>query len=156
MAAGSVAYAQTDAEVCANRASEIQAGMTRADIDKSMRKDGGVSGIYKQERYFFSGLSFPMSLNGLSVAGLVCKLNIDFKPDGLPLEVYNDPDRFYKWRIDSQQGTSRPATPGVLKRFWRTISNPFRSTTNRSTFRDPSTDVVVRISAPFVELLIFD
>jgi hypothetical protein len=60
--------------------------MTRADIDKSMRKDGGVSGIYKQERYFFNGLSFPMSLNGLSVAGLVCKLNIDFKPDGVPLE----------------------------------------------------------------------
>jgi hypothetical protein len=132
--------------------------MTRADIAESMRKDGGVSGIYKQERYFFSDLSFAMSLNGLSVGGLVCKLNMDFKPKGMPLEVYNDPDRFHQWWIESHRG-SRPsdsAKPGLLKRFWRTMSYPFRPSPKGSTPSDRGTDVVVRVSSPFIDLVIYD
>src|SRR5262245_34056424 len=66
------AYAQSDLERCQQKAQAIKTGMTRGDVQQLASWDGGISGIYKEERFYFR--DFYLSGNR------VCKLVIDFRP----------------------------------------------------------------------------
>jgi hypothetical protein len=118
--------------------------------------------VSEEEIFFGWTFSVQYFFRGLYFANGVCKLNLDFKPKDMPVDVYNDPDRFHQWLVQTRFGSTppqEPARPGPLKRFWRAISHPFRQTPKGSgagILRDDGGDVVVRVSAPYIDLTIPD
>ena len=140
------AHAQNPVQDCQRLTSEIKIGMTRADVEKRMGHDGGIAGIYKGERLYFTGKDFTDGATGRSV---ICKLSIDFRPAGLSDAIYLDPNRFRQWRDERLKARRQ----GLLRRAWHGI---IRSKAGYpSPFRDP-TDEVVNISTPFLEQPIYD
>ena len=67
------------------KAAAIHPGMTRAEIESRMMHDGGLAGIFHGERLYFPS------------GGKLCMLNIDFRPYGVSVAIFNDPDKMAQW-----------------------------------------------------------
>jgi hypothetical protein len=90
-------FAQSQMADCVAKTSSIHVGMTRADIESLMVHDGGLSGMFKEERLYFTG---PVSGGPFDIRQAdqeVCMLNIDFRPYGIPDAIYNDANKFAQW-----------------------------------------------------------
>ncbi|MBX9724071.1 MAG: hypothetical protein K2X81_21875 [Candidatus Obscuribacterales bacterium] len=59
----------------------VKVGMTRAEVEKKLTVDGGISTSFKSERYVVKASSTPG-------ASKVSKVDISFKPAGMSDEVY--------------------------------------------------------------------
>ena len=165
---------QRGMEDCRRLAGEIKVGMTRADISARMAQEGGIGGIYKNERaYYFTAKG---SLLGFYAAGekyaRLCKLRFDFRPLGMPEEDYDDPERFSLWirnhyeKLRNEKGSVTSPCPSkqsfsLPMRILRRIAHPIRGTSPPVCpgplliLGEPS-DEVVRISGPFLEFMIVD
>jgi hypothetical protein len=71
--------------------------MTRAKIGALVEHDGGRMGIFKGERFFFTGLKQGEQPSKEWWKGKFCMVNIDFRPYGLPDATFDDVDRFAQW-----------------------------------------------------------
>ena len=89
------------------KATAIKEGMTREDVKKLMSQDGGIFAPYKHERYYFSGFYLP--------DGKVCKIDIAFRPQGMPQDVYKDPNRFAEWLRTSRRSDPTDEVVGLSK-----------------------------------------
>ncbi len=59
----------------------VRVGMTRAEVEKDLHVDGGLSTAFKSERYV-------VNASGTARGGKVAKVDISFKPAGMSDEVY--------------------------------------------------------------------
>jgi len=66
----------------------LKAGVTRADVERECKMDGGISVPFYSERYIVPG--YPEYKKSVMV-------DIQFKPVGVPDDVYKDPQRFRDW-----------------------------------------------------------
>ncbi len=82
----SFAYEKEQMEDCTTKASTIHPGMTRAEIESRMTRDGGIMGIFKWERLYFA-----------SPKENFCMLTIDFRPHGVSDATFNDVNKFGQW-----------------------------------------------------------
>jgi len=88
--------------------------MTRAEIERrGFGYDGGLSGVYKNERMFFSNQQQSEIRQQK-----VCMITIDFRPEKITDDVYNNPDHVSAW-VSEQQQHSPPGDIAVR------ISEPF-------------------------------
>lgn len=78
--------------------SSIKIGMSRQEVNALAKPDGGLTGIYKNERFYFPQ-STPQDVPSLSK---VCKVQIDFHPITVSKEIFNDPNRLAKWIKDNR------------------------------------------------------
>ena len=83
-----------------------------------MAHDGGIAGIFKGERLYFTGLKPGEQPNNEWWKQKFCMLNIDFHPHGLVDETYNDVNLFAKW---VQAGNWHPNPKDVAVK----VSAPF-------------------------------
>ena len=97
IAATVVACAQDDAATpnCRARASAIHKGMTRGDVEKRMKYDGGIMGVFKHERLYFP--------NAAGELRALCMLNLDFQPHELSSRIFNDDNKFATWVLGVSQ-----------------------------------------------------
>jgi hypothetical protein len=88
--------------------------MTRAEIERrGFSYDGGLAGIYKNERMCFS-----KQQQSEIQQQKVCMITIDFRPEHLSDDVYDNPDHFSAWV--SKRG-QHPSPGDIVIR----ISEPF-------------------------------
>jgi hypothetical protein len=59
---------------CADKADSVKIGMTRADVEKLFHQDGGIMGIFKDERYVLKDCNCQGHKS--------IKVNVSFKPFG--------------------------------------------------------------------------
>jgi hypothetical protein len=93
----SLATAQDQMRDCLLKASTMRVGMTRAKIGALVEQDGGRMGIFKGERFFFTGLKQGEQPGKEWWKRKFCMVNIDFHPYGLPDATFDDVDRLAQW-----------------------------------------------------------
>jgi hypothetical protein len=93
----SLAPAHDQMRDCVLKASTIRVGMTRAKIEALVAHDGGIMGIFKGERFFFTGLKQGEQPTKEYWKRKFCMVNIDFHPQGLPDATFDDVNRFAQW-----------------------------------------------------------
>ena len=103
---------QKNLSSCAEKAKFIKKGMTRNDLESLFIKDGGLMGIYKNERYVLRDCACQTDK--------VMKVNVSFKPSGVSDEIYNDPDRFQAWVLQGS-GKDRQGSQDVVM----SVSEPY-------------------------------
>lgn len=73
----------------------LNLGLTRADVERECRIDGGMAVPFHSERYilpgYFDRINFIM-------------IDIRFRPAGVPDAVYKDPQRFQEWLFAHRKG----------------------------------------------------
>ena len=118
-------------------------GIARADVEKVMSHDGGIGGIYQEERYFFTESRYSNERGFM----LVCKLNLDFRPQAAAEPKQSSPSK-------------EARNPNILKRVLRIVASPFSHGRSRipqgPIDRGTPTDEVVKISAAYLEQMIVD
>ncbi len=90
----------------------VRIGMTRKELEKLCYIDGAISSL-TAERYVIKKL--PPG----GPEGIVLKINVSLKPAELSEEIYQDPEKFRKWRIEHGW---RPSERDVVM----SISRPYR------------------------------
>jgi hypothetical protein len=90
-------YAEERMEDCLKKAADIKIGMTRSEIESRMERDGGISGIYKGERFFFTDIKSGDQSGKKWWNQKFCMLNVNFRPYGIAEGIYDDPDHFAQW-----------------------------------------------------------
>ena len=79
---------------CQKKATMLKVGMTRSVVETILTQDGGINGVYKNERYVFAdGETTSLELWNHKF----CTVTIDFRPHDLAAAVYSDPDKFARW-----------------------------------------------------------
>jgi hypothetical protein len=91
---------------------EAKPGITRAQLEKHFYLNASMFGESQQ----------PYALYGTDI-----KIKVDFRPKDMPLDVYNDPNRRQKWKLEHQ-----------LNFIWRpddivvTVGEPYREAPDTS------------------------
>jgi hypothetical protein len=96
------AWAMSDAD-CQQHAATITEGMLRRDVAARLVQDGGIMGIFKNERYFF-----PNTPVDWRRQERVCMVTLDFRPHDLADAAWHDDKLFHAWVAQNPTARNNP------------------------------------------------
>ncbi len=86
--------ADTSSADCHRKAALLKVGITRSAVEAILTQDGGLNGVYKNERYVFAdGKKTSLELWNHTF----CMVTIDFRPYNLAATEYSDSGQFARW-----------------------------------------------------------
>lgn len=88
---------------CQHQAATITVGMLRREVAARLVQDGGVMGIYKNERFFF-----PNAPVDWRRQERVCMVTLDFRPRGIDDATWHDNKLFQAWVTQNPAAHNNP------------------------------------------------